>query len=221
MSEWIECNLQWDYSEYPDYKRKSDMYNWQERMNKELGYDLKSIVNDYMPWCNSCNIPTHSIRDIKPYIMNVLNLPMTEEIPKQVARDFYDMEKMDFFIKYSILEKKVKMDNEYSTLKKNCEEWLNKQEDWIAEKKEYEEYFKEHKEKVKQKSFCGRELNKAGTLIEIEDIYKNETRIRTLFIGDININGCSNYCYDDYEDEDLIFDKAIVKRYKIIWEGEN
>jgi hypothetical protein len=58
-------------------------------------------------------------------------------------------------------------------------------------------------------SFCGMDLNKPGTLIEI---LEDNGKTNKYLIGNINPDGG---CYSDSEDFNT--ETAIVKRYKIVW----
>ena len=81
---------------------------------------------------------------------------------------------------------------------------------------EYYENYQKYIEENKIKTFCELELNKPGTLIEIDWIdCKHNKQTKQYLIGTINSNkGCCD-CHSAFSDD------TIVKRYKIIWEETN
>lgn len=93
--------------------------------------------------------------------------------------------------------------------KKKYKEFNQKVQSWVKEQPEtkaYNEEVKKIDEKLRQKSFCGRELNRVGTIIEIR-IGKD---LKQYLIGDINKNG--GVC-----DDCMDFDKEVViTRYKFL-----
>lgn len=87
--------------------------------------------------------------------------------------------------------------------KKFCaavQDWVKDHPSWI----EYQQKLKDFDEEVKRKSFCGRELNKPGTRIEI--LVGKE--LKQYLIGDINtLGGVCDDCMGFGKD-------VIVVRYK-------
>ena len=75
----------------------------------------------------------------------------------------------------------------------------------------YEAAEKAYKEAERQKSFCGRNLNVPGTLIEIQ----SGDTTKQMLIGDIN---CSGGQYSSEGDE--IEGETMVLRYRVIWDGK-
>ena len=91
--------------------------------------------------------------------------------------------------------------NKYKNFRKKVEAWVKEQ----PEHKTYVEDLKKHNEMDKLKSFCGRGLNKVGTMIEIVDNGMD----KKLLIGDVNALG--GVC-----DDCMGFDReVIVLRYKV------
>ena len=89
--------------------------------------------------------------------------------------------------------------------KKFCEkvrEWLKNHPLWL----EYQENIKRYDDEIGKKSFCGKGLNKPGTMIEI----KVGNDLRQLLIGDVNVLG--GVC-----DDCMMFDNdVIILRYKVL-----
>lgn len=89
----------------------------------------------------------------------------------------------------------------YKAFREKVEAWIKEQ----PETKAYSESVKKMNEVEKQKSFCGMELNKPGTLIEILD----NKILKQLLIGDINsLGGVCDDCMGFSKD-------AVVVRYKV------
>jgi hypothetical protein len=96
-------------------------------------------------------------------------------------------------------------------------EWQSKQPEWIEYNKEYNRIQDEKYERLKTMSFVGMDLNKVGTLIEVEideSEDDGEVKVKTeqYLIGHINEN--CGVCDDCTAFN--IFD-TIVKRYKVVW----
>jgi hypothetical protein len=86
--------------------------------------------------------------------------------------------------------------------------WLDEQPEMIEWNKQCDEITKADDMVQNTKSFCGRGLNKAGVLIEIED---RSGKITQYLIG--NINTLGGTCDDCHIDEE-----SVVKRYAVVWE---
>lgn len=96
---------------------------------------------------------------------------------------------------------------EYLKIEKIYHQWYNEQLEIIEYYAEINKIRTAREEEIKGKSFVGLGLNKAGTLIEVE----NEGNLSQYLVGDININaGVCNDC-------PAFEDSAIVKRYKVVW----
>ena len=81
-------------------------------------------------------------------------------------------------------------------------EWMKSHPLWVA----YQKAIKTHDEEQGQKSFCGKELNKPGTLIEVLD----NNILKQYLIGDINsLGGVCDDCMGFGKD-------AVVVRYKVL-----
>lgn len=97
---------------------------------------------------------------------------------------------------------------EHKEFIKKYDQWLEQQPEFIEWAEEYDRAEMEFKNKQKQLSFCGRGLNKPGTLIEVVIGGKTET----FLIGDVN-------CLGGVCDDCMMFDRSvIVKRYAVVWE---
>lgn len=110
---------------------------------------------------------------------------------------------------YGAIPVKVTKSKEYKSAVREYQAFRNKVEAWIKEQPEseaYNEKMKQLDEAEKQKSFCGRELNKPGTFIEISD----NKIVKQLLIGDINtLGGVCDDCMGFSKD-------TIVVRYKVL-----
>jgi len=92
-------------------------------------------------------------------------------------------------------------ERKYKKFSKKVQEWMKTQPAWVAYKTQIEINDKAER----QKSFCGKELNKPGTLVEILD----NKELKQYLIGDINSLG--GVC-----DDCMGFSKnAVVVRYKV------
>lgn len=107
--------------------------------------------------------------------------------------------------KYEEIIKTKEYKAAHRAYKKFCakvQEWQKTHPLWLRYQEDMDAYYKE----IGLKSFCGRELNKPGTLIEV--LIGKE--LKQLLIGDINILG--GVC-----DDCMGFGKdAIVVRYKVL-----
>lgn len=95
---------------------------------------------------------------------------------------------------------------EFRLFRREYADWFDKQKESIA----HFARIKEYKTIEAQKSFCGRDLNKPGILIELEQ----DGQIKKMLIGEINSQAGLCGCCGSIQDTD------IVKRYKIVWSDE-
>jgi hypothetical protein len=103
----------------------------------------------------------------------------------------------------------VKKQLEWIDFERQYRDWQGKQPEIIAWHQEADALHQDWAAKQNQKSFYGRGLAKAGTLIEV----KEGKKTKQYLIG--NINELGGIC-----DDCCIPDNAKVKRYKVIWSSD-
>jgi len=172
------------------------------------GWQIGSGKN-YMNWIK-CNLPWTFYNWVGGPKPPSLNKEIKKEFGKTQAQAYEKLEKMFGGAKYATKEYEAIIKSKaYNAAKKEYKQfslevntWMKDQPIWV----EYQHKLKVYDEGIKKKSFCGRELNKPGTLIEILD----DKALKQYLIGDINILG--GVC-----DDCMGFSKeAIVVRYKIL-----
>lgn len=181
MTEWIECNLPW---QAPYWAETPDAPDLSEREREVFGF-------------------TNKEKEAKVNWQEIMNLEFKIDTEfKDLSWDEKEGKKSERFENLQNTNVNVKAMLEYKIFEEKYEEWWEKQpeaESWIAECDSIEEEFERTKD-----GFCNRDLNKPGTLVELDDG-------KLYLIGDIN--GNRGVC-----DDCVAFDNsAIVKRYKRIW----
>lgn len=152
-----------------------------------------------------CDLPWTYYGDYKdsPQPPN-LKKETKKEFGKTAEQAYKELEKMLGGAEYDevVKNKEYKAaQRKYRKFSDKVREWMKLHPAWVA----YQEAIKAYDDGENQKSFCGRELNKPGTLIEV--LIGKE--LKQLLIGDINSLG--GVC-----DDCMGFDKnAIVVRYKV------
>ena len=182
MTEWIECNLSWQAPYWAETPEAPDL---SDREREVFGFTCKEKEAE-VNWQEIMRLD---------YRMDVglnLDLSWDEKELKRTAK-FEELQSTDPNVK-SMLE--------YQEFEKQYEEWWSDQPEaqlWITECDRIETEFDQNKD-----GFCDRELNKPGTLIELDNG-------KQYLIG--NINNIRGVC-----DDCTAFDStSIVKRYKVIW----
>lgn len=149
-----------------------------------------------MAWIK-CNLPWTYHNDLS-------NLPEPPKFDKQIKKLFgktinevyKELPKADY----------TNPSKEYKAASRKYRAFAHKVQAWVKEQPEskaYNEAMKRIDEEDAKKSFCGRGLNKPGTMIEISD----EEDKRQLLIGDVN-------CLGGVCDDCMGFSKdVIVLRY--------
>ena len=207
MNEWIECNLSWSTARSKEYDKK--VFNIKEVKKLEKILEKKCIKYFGFKYEDS------------------------DKTVEDIHYDNFDMEKYndikDNYIKkhkcskleaYKALDGKVINDDPRSLMLTKHRIFILEYDEWEAQQEEFKlkqeiidkAYEKADKEELgNNPSFCRLGLNKPGTLIEYVDSGGN--LIQEL-IGHMNTS--SGVC----DDCRAFGDKQIIKRYKIVWEGE-
>ena len=103
---------------------------------------------------------------------------------------------------YDAVTKTKDAQKKYKKFADQVRDWMKNHPLWL----EYQEDMKRYNKEIGEKSFCGKGLNRPGTIIEV----KSGKELDHLLIGDINkLGGVCDDCMN--------FDsKAIVVRYKVL-----
>ena len=180
--EWIEINLPWSYHDFEILKMDEQQKAIVDARGKEkFGHTLDEMYED-SDEATIMNMPNDGFYTLDHEAQDKRINEYIAEHPKQFTR------------------------KQYRAFVNTWRKWYNKQPEVIEHEKKNDEL----QETKAQKSFCGRGLNKAGTLIEVEQ----DSVMKQFLIGDINESrGVCDDCCEFNGD-------TIVKRYKVIWEKE-
>lgn len=202
MNNWIKINLPYSVHEY--FGGVDLEYpNLEKRAKKELGFGYKD-VDKLQKQVFSDRIGHDTGSTIMYKIDNELYQKYdADSVELQTAR-------VAKFLKSK--NKNVQLTGAWLNKKYQYDQWMNNQPEVIG----YHQEFKKKKDlfdkELAKKSFSGLDLDKPGTLIEVEF----EGKINQYLIG--HINPLAGVC-----DDCCGFDKTttIVKRYKIVWSGND
>jgi len=182
---WIKCNLPWHYNSLFDKHLPEIPAIVYERVKKTLGISYEEAEDKFCPM---------RIMQRANTAMDKLELKAQQENEKNWRKIF----------KEKCLKSKnpdIQAWNKWVEFREKYDKFMDVQPEYIQYQKDFENFNKDGD----QKSFCGRGLNKPGTLIETAD--GNQ-----YLIGDINANaGVCDDCVEFGND-------MIIVKYKIIYE---
>lgn len=178
MDNWIEINLPWYvYSNYNDMPPLPDLFDRErEVFGTTIEENREAIKKSF---------------DIYKEIKRK-NLPegsfASEEIREQMKEKYQDNPDVILVLNHFDLDDRIN-------------EWYDEQPEVLA----FNKLNKIYEDKLDEKSFTGRKLNKPGTLIELAD-------------GAIHLIGSINSAAGVCDDCRAFTNDTIVKRYKVIYE---
>jgi hypothetical protein len=196
MNEWIECNLAWqvrlsnpETEPYP---------NMDAKVKVHFGATKDELEERFYPGLHSNGLE---------YLSDHPTFKEYSRIRDELEENYYDEE----------LKQKLQLhpsDAVQTVLAcrgicREIEDWIEVQPEWIAACDAADQAWKVHKEAEAKLSFCGQNLNQAGTVIEFEE----EGKLRQMMIGTINeLGGSCDDCRG-------ISDDTVILRYKTLWHG--
>lgn len=188
MAEWININLPWmtnvlDESLKPNYPQMPDL---SKRIKKEFG------TTAGREWSKITHREKSRYETASSQFTRTLKEPISsEEFLEKISEAHPDNPSVQKVVAYHQLRRRI-------------EAWQEQQPEIIAWKNALEEWDRDEK----QKSFCGRELNVPGTLVDIQQ----GDEVKTYLIGDINT-------YAGVCDDCTGFDTRMARviRYKVVW----
>lgn len=152
--------------------------------------------NYYGGWENSPTPPNLSKYEKKEFGQT------TVEAYKELEKHYKGCKKPSDYDKVSATKEFKAAQRKYRNFCKKVNEWIKTHPLWLT----YQEQIKQYDADEGQKSFCGKKLNKPGTLVEM----RIGKELKQLLIGDLNILG--GVC-----DDCMMFPKdAVVVRYKVL-----
>jgi hypothetical protein len=198
MNEWIDCKLPWRVrlnwpvtEPFPDMEPQIKAHfgatkaEWEERFYPGMHTDGIGFMTD------------HPIFKEYQQIRDTLEEEFSEEEVKQKLQ----------------LNPNVAVQTVLACrgICKEIDAWAEAQPEWIAACEAHDAAWKAHKEEEAKYSFCGKNLNQAGTVIE----YQEEDQLHQMMIGTINeLGGSCDDCRG-------ISDETIILRYKVLWNGQD
>lgn len=206
MNEWIECNLPWD----TENSKEHEDAIWNNKEIKALENVLTEKAEKYLG---------DKFEDMNKLVEDINDWDLMDKISKAMKKymENHNCSKLEAYQAY---DGKVLFKNKLSTniikyrlFHLRHEEWLKNQEEHHLIEKMLEN-LRDQADKYNleyNKSFCRMGLNKPGTLIEY---FNNEGVLVQELIGHMNTS--SGVC----DDCRAFSDKQIIKRYKIVWDGE-
>ncbi len=204
MTEWIEINLPWNVSD-PCPNLCAPYPNLDDRVRAYFGYTQESLAKELFPGLVEYeDLLIHPLwQEYEQIREDILYSNETAYVhdPEQDQEDKWT----------AILQNNAVMTVvEYLQRIKEIDAWIDEQPEIIAWHQENDRLWAEHGEKQANKSFCGRNLNRPGVLIEFEE---NGQRFKHL-IGEINqLGGVCDDCR-------AFGDETIILRYRVIWDGD-
>lgn len=158
-----------------------------------------------------CDLPWTHYGDYKnsPEPPN-LNKETKKEFGTTVGQAYKELEKMLGGVVYATPEyNEIVKSKEYKAAQRKYKKFSDKVREWAKTHPAwvtYQEVIKAYSNDESQKSFCGRQLNEPGTMIEV--LIGKE--LKQLLIGDINsLGGVCDDCMGFGKD-------TVVVRYKIV-----
>ena len=194
MSEWIECNLPWRVRlEWPEMPSAPNM---DAQIKAQFGATEAEWESQFFPGDYGCTSNHPLFREFYD-IRDQLENEFSEEEAKQKLQ-----------LHPSVAVQTVLA---YRGIRKSIDAWVEAQPEWIAWQAEYEAAFKVHKDNEGKLSFCGQNLNQAGTVIEFEE----DGKLIQMMIGTINeLGGSCDDCRG-------INDDSVILKYKVLWNGQS
>jgi len=194
MSEWIDCNLAWQVR--LDYPATEPFPNMDDKVKAHFGATKAEWQERFYPGLHA---------DYSGYVSEHPLFREYSDIRDELERDHSSEE----------VERKLQLHPSVAVqtvlaCRGICQEidaWVEEQPAWIAAVKAHDEAWKAHKEEEAKYSFCGKNLNRAGTLIEFEE----DGKLQQMMIGTINeLGGSCDDCRG-------INDNTVILRYKVLW----
>jgi hypothetical protein len=199
MNEWIECNLPWLVrleSTVPVMVPYPDM---DDKIRARFGATIDEWEERFFPGLDDSDlgfVSEHPLYREYLEIRDQLELDHSEEEVKQKLQ----------------LHPSVAVQTVLACrgICKEIDAWVEEQPEFIAACNTHDMSWKKHHEMEDKLSFCGRHLNRAGTLIE----YEKDGKLTYMIIGHINeLGGSCDDCRGINND-------TVILRYKVLWDGQ-
>jgi hypothetical protein len=194
MNEWIECNLPWQVRlEWPEMPSAPDM---DAQIKNQFGVTEAELEAQFFPGDYGCTSEHPLFLEFR-------------EVREQLENEFPEEEvKQKLQLHPSVAVQTVLA---FRGIRKSINEWAEAQPEWLAWVQEHDKAHETHKKAEGVLSFCGQDLNRAGTVIEFED----EGKLCQMMIGTINeLGGSCDDCRG-------ISNETIILRYKVLWNGQD
>ena len=207
MNRWIPINIKWNRKATKnDYKifDKIKQPNLDEEMKTKFGYTIDEFAHKIFPDLDKYKFVSYhpaAIEFIKEkenlsdLDCNLYSNPSAKKLFSRLRK--LNNKLINSFIEYKAFEIKV-------------QDWVHNHPKTKAFNKIFYETRENIKNKIKHLSFCGKDLNVPGTLVEFKK--SRNGKIHQMLLGNLDKNGgVSSY------DFQVIKDNYIITRYKVVF----